>query len=110
MSQKYIDEAVLYTFTNLAASATASSLIAARTGYKIRVLAVCAISGATATNLTFNSASTAISSLFACGANSGFALGYNPIGWFETTTDSALTGTTGAGSTTGIQIVYIYTV
>jgi hypothetical protein len=34
-------------------------------------------------------------------------LPYNPVGWFETVSGQGLSATTGAGSTTGIQIVYV---
>lgn len=96
-----------FAFVNIAASQTASSVVAAVTAKKIRVLAIIAQAGATATNITFNSASTAKTMLFANGANGGEVLPFNPVGWFETVAGEALTATTGAGSTTGIQVVYI---
>lgn len=100
----------LYAVANVAASQTDSSVITAVTGKKIRVVAVTAIAGGTATNLTFNSkgsgAGTAISPLYANGANGGEVLPFNPMGWFETNSAEALTVTTGAGSTTGILVVY----
>jgi len=96
-----------FAFANIAASQTASSLVAAVTGKKIRVLSVYAVAGGTATNLTFNSASSAISALFANAANGGEVLPFSPIGWFETVAAEALTVTTGAGSTTGIGVVYV---
>lgn len=95
-------------FLNLAAASTGSTLVAAVTSKKIRVLQVAAVAGGTATNLTFNSASAgAISPLFANGANSGEVLPFSPVGWFETVAGEALTVTTGAGSTTGILVSYI---
>lgn len=100
-----------FILANVAASQTDSNIVTAVTAKKIRVLGVIVLTAATATNVTFNSkgagAGTAISALFACGANNGFALGFNPVGWFETAAGEALTVTTGAGSTTGFQIVYI---
>ncbi len=103
------DVAVLpkYKLLNLAASQTASTVVAAVALKKIRVLAAVFVAGAVATNLTFNSASAAISCLFANGANSGACLPFNEAGWFETVAGEALTATTGAGSTTGIQLTYI---
>jgi hypothetical protein len=92
---------------NQAASGTAQSLVAAVTGKKIRVVSVFAVAGTTATNLTFNSASSAISPLIANAANGGIVLGHNPGGWFETVAGEALTVTTGAGSTTGLMVNYI---
>lgn len=95
---------------NVAAAQTDSAVIAAKTGYKIRVVAAYAVAGGTATNLTFNTkpggAGTAISALFANAANGGFVLPVNEHGWFETNAGEGLTVTTGAGSTTGIGVVY----
>lgn len=100
-----------YAFANVAASQTDSSLVASPGAVKIRVLSVYAVAGGTATTLTFNSkgggAGTAISALFANAANGGEILPFSPVGWFETSTSEALTVTTGAGSTTGIGVVYI---
>ena len=102
---------VKFAKANVAASQTDSSLITAVTGKKLRVIAVAAVAGGTATTLTFNSkgagAGTAISALFANGINGGEVLSYNPVGWFETKSGEALTVTTGAGATTGIQVVYV---
>lgn len=102
--------AAKFAFANVAASQTDSQVVAAVAGKKIRVLALCVLAAATATNLTFNSkgggAGTAISCLLANGANGGAVLPYSPAGWFETNASEALTATTGVGSTTGIQVVY----
>ena len=96
---------------NVAASQTDSSLVAAVAGKKIRVIFLIAKAGATATVATFNSkgagAGVAISAAFANGANGDVTLPYNKDGWFETTAGEALTVTTGAGSTTGIQLGYV---
>ena len=101
----------LRAFANVAASQTDSSIVAAVSGKVIRVLAVVAVAGGTATNLTFNTkpagAGTAISPLFANGINGGEVLPFNPSGWFETASGEGLTVTTGAGSTTGILVVYM---
>jgi len=100
------------TFANIAQSQTDSSLVTARAGSKIRVFSVAAVSGATATNVTFNSkgsgAGTAISPAFAFGANGGAVLPYNPQGWFDTNRGEGLTATTGAGSTQGLLVSYAY--
>lgn len=98
------------TFANVAASQTDSSLVAIVANKRIRVLAVVAVGGATATTLTFNSkgggAGTAKTCLFANAANGGFVLPFCEQGWFDTNTSEGLSVTTGAGSTTGIQVVY----
>jgi hypothetical protein len=98
-------------FANIATATTDGAIVSAVAGKKIRVLAVMAVAGATATTITFNSkpagAGTAISALFAAGANGLTPLSYNPLGWFETNAGEGLTATTGAGSTTGIQVTYI---
>ena len=91
---------------NVAASQTQSTVVTAVSAKKIRVLAVASVCGGTATDITFLSDSTAISPLFAQGANSGVVLGYNPDGWFETTAGEALKVTTGTGSTSGILVTY----
>jgi hypothetical protein len=102
--------AALKAFANVAASQTDSSVVAAVAGAKINVLAFFCVAGGTATNLTFNSkgsgAGTAISSLLANAANGGAVADYNPKGWFTTNAGEGLTVTTGAGSATGIQVVY----
>ncbi len=98
------------TFANVAASQTDSNLVTAVAGTAIKVLAVVAKAGGTATNITFNSkpsgAGTAISCLFANGINGDTILPYNEEGWFETTIGQGLTCTTGAGSATGVQVIY----
>lgn len=98
---------VKYAFANIAASQTASSLVAAIAGKRIRVLGLVLLAGATATTAIFNSAGTAISMTFANGANGGAVLPFSLGGWFQTNPGEALTVTTGAGSATGIQICYV---
>lgn len=97
-------------FANVAASQTDSVLVSAVTGRKIRVYGAGSLSGGTATTVTFNSkgsgAGTAISMDWQNGANGGFVLPYSEAGWFETNTGEALTVNTGAGSTTGFQVLY----
>jgi hypothetical protein len=93
---------------NIAASQTDSSIVAAVAGKKIRVLAVLLHNAGTASAVTFNSklgaaAGVAISpALLASGPPTGFL----EHGWWETVAGAALTVTTGAGSTTGIQVIY----
>ncbi len=96
---------------NVAASQTDSSLISASGSKVIYVLGFQAVCGATATALTFNSkgagAGTAISPLYANGANGGISCTPQGIPYFKTNAGEALTCTTGAGSTTGIIVQYI---
>lgn len=97
-----------FKLANVAASATNTSVVGAVTSKKIRVLAAVFVTGDTATTLTFwSAASAAISCLFANAANGGASLAFSPTGWFETVAGEALTVSTGAGSTTGIQLVYV---
>ena len=93
---------------NVAASSTDSVLVAAAAGRTVRVVRLVLIGGGTATNVTFNSkgagAGTAISPVFAFGANGGVVLPKDNDGWFDTNVGEALTVTTGAGSATGIMV------
>lgn len=105
-----IEREVKRAFVNVAASATDSSLVVAVASKRIRVHAVVAVCGGTATNLTFNTkpagAGTAISPLIANGVNGGEVLPMNESGWFQTTAGEGLSATTGAGSATGILVIY----
>lgn len=92
---------------NIAASTGTGEIVAAVTGMRIRVLSVIGLAGGTATELTFKSGSTAISLLFSNAANGGEILPNNVHGWFQSAAGEALNVTTGAGSSTGIQINYI---
>jgi hypothetical protein len=96
---------------NISASTTDGAIISAVASKKLRVIAWIAQPGGTATNVTFNTkpggAGTAISALFACGANTPVGGGFNPVGWFETSSGEGLTATSGTGSTVGIQVVYV---
>lgn len=95
---------------NVAASQTDSSIVSAVTGKRIIVHQAFYNCGDTATDLTFNTkgagAGTAISSLIENGSNRGEVLPFSEVGWFETVAGEGLTVTTGAGSATGINIVY----
>ncbi len=100
-----------YAFANIAASQTDATVIAAIPGKSIRVLSIAFVTGATATNITLNTkpdgAGTAITCLYANAANGGAALPSSGNGWFQTNVGEGLSATTGAGSTTGIQLVWI---
>lgn len=96
---------------NIASGQTDANLVTAVTSKAIRVVSLFAVTGATATNITFNSkpagSGTAISALIACGANGGLVLPYNFDGWFDTNPGEGLSVTTGTGSITGINVTYL---
>lgn len=89
-------------FDTIAASQTGSLLVAARTGYRIRVLAVGISCGATASTVQFKSGTTAISPVF----QNSISLPVFEEGLFQTATGEALNVDTGAGSNTGVIVVY----
>lgn len=99
-----------WAFANVTANSTDSSLVAAVPGKRIRVIALAMVCGATATTTTFNTkpagSGSAISPLFANGANGGAVLPSNHDGWFQTSLGEGLSCSTGAGASTGIQVVY----
>lgn len=108
IDEVYDANGVAYTpadvFANVAASQTDQELVAAVAAKEVWVLSLAIQAGGTATTIVFNSASTALSMTFQNAANGGVILPYNPKGWFKTTVAEALTCTTGAGSTTGVQL------
>jgi hypothetical protein len=106
-------------FVNLAASATdgpftGGVIPSAKTGSRIAVYGIIVNQGDTTPSVvTFNSkgsgAGTAISANLKFPANGGVGLsgaGNEPL--FTTNVNEGLTVTTGAGSTTGIQIIWKY--
>lgn len=101
------------TFANVAQSQTDALLVTGTPGFKIKVWGVAVLAGGTGTTLVFNTATggsggAAISMTFANAANGGFVLPFSETGWFQTATGDYLTCTTGAGSTTGIQLLYTF--
>lgn len=102
----------LYAKGTVAASQTDSVLIAAVAGKKIRVLSIALVVAGTATTSTFGSkagagATTAISPAFSPAANGSLVLPFSPTGWMETLSGEGLVVTTGAGSASVYQIVYV---
>lgn len=102
---------VLNAFDSISASTTDSSLVAASTGVRIRVLAVVINQGdTTPSTVTFNTkgsgSGTSIYGALKAAANGGFVLPYNPKGWFATNAGEGLSVTTGAGSATTVGVVY----
>lgn len=89
---------------NIAASQTATEFIPAVAHAVIRIISLVVITGATATVVTFNSASTACGPDFA----KDMVLPRNDDGWIQgIAINEAITITTGAGSTTGITALYV---
>lgn len=97
-------------FANVTASQTDSNVITAVAGKRLRVLAIVLSPGGTATVITFNTkpsgAGSAVSPAFAQGINIPIVLPFNKDGWFDTNGGEGLTVTTGAGSTTGVLVLY----
>ncbi len=89
------------------ASQTDSSVIAAVTSKKIRVLSMVHHCAGTGTTLLLESGTATRIHKASNGANGGEVLPFNPVGWFETASGSALTATTGAGSDTELTITYV---
>lgn len=89
-----------------------SGTVDAIAGKKIRVLGYTVVVGGTATSVTFNSkgagAGTAISSPKTFAANGGISAPCGEYGCFETKAGEAITVTTGAGSTVGVDITFVY--
>ena len=96
---------------SVAASQTDSSIIAAVTSKKLRVVAGIISAGDTAGSaLTFESDDAVTDTVlmkFQPAANQTIVLPYNPLGYFETDSGEALILTTGAGSTTEMSFVYV---
>lgn len=92
--------------SDVAASATDSALVTAVSGRKLRITAVAISCGGTPSTVVLNSkpggAGTAISPIF----NNSISLPDNRDGWFETNAGEGITVSTGAGSVSGVSVVY----
>lgn len=90
------------------ASSGDNTILAAVTGKKIRVLALFLVSAGTVTTRFESGASgTALTGQMNLVANSGFCLPYNPVGWFETASNTLLNlELSGAVSVDG-SLVYV---
>ncbi len=84
-------------------------VVAAVTSKKIRVVAMAAQCGATATTLTLESdeATDVRIHKIPAGGNGGQVLPFNSVGWFETAVGSALLGNTGTGSDFELTLTYV---
>lgn len=95
---------------DVAANATASTVVAAVAGKRIRVLGYAVMCGGTATTSKFNSASTQIGMTYQPPVNGGVSRNAPSGGYcFQTVAGEALTFTTGNGSTTGVEVTYCET-
>jgi hypothetical protein len=97
----------------IAASATDSALVAGVSGKKVRVVAFMINQGDTTPSaVTFNTkpagAGSAIFPPLKYAANGGTTVPILEAGYFETNVGEGLSVTTGAGSTTGVVVVYRY--
>lgn len=99
-----------YKFLNLAASQTDTVIQAATTSKKVLVVSLVVIAGATPSTTVFNSkpagAGVAVTPTYTWAANGGIVLPFNPAGWFVSAVGEGLTVSSGAGSTTEIQVTY----
>ena len=85
-----------------------TELIPANATCVYRVLSMFMLGGATAPSVTFKSASTTISPVFANAANGGAVLPPNLWGWFQTTAmNEALNVTVSSSSNVGVIVNYI---
>ena len=83
-----------------------TSIVAAVSGKKIRVLSAVVIA-LTAVTVHFESATTQISADNAAGATGGWTMPYSPYGWLETVAGAALNVNLGGAVATGVTIAYI---
>jgi hypothetical protein len=82
-----------------------TAVVAAVSGYKIRVLAVAA-HAITAVTIHFESATTQISADVAAGATGGYVRPGFEYGWFETAASVALNVNLSGAVATGVDVVY----
>lgn len=85
-----------------------NTLVAAVTSKKIRVLALFVVSAGTV-NVRFESGAggTALTGQMNLIANTGFSLSYNPVGWFETASNTLLNMELSAAVSVDGSLVYI---
>lgn len=99
---------------NATAGTADQQLVPALADHVIRVLSLKMVAGGTATDVTFQSkldavAAVDVSPLFANAANGGAVLPHDDHGHFEdTASGAALVVLTGAGSSVGIMLSYVY--
>lgn len=93
-------------YAKVTPSSTGNTQVVAAYGTsKIRVLSV-AIVATLANSVKFQSGTTDITATFPFGANGGFVLPFNPVGWFETAEGEALNVNLSVATSTAVQITY----
>jgi hypothetical protein len=99
----------LFFSATVAASQTDIILVTGVSGSVIRVVALAAQCGSSATTLTLESdgAPDVRKHVIPAGANGGQILPFNPVGWFQNGQGNALLATTSAGSSFEISGVYV---
>jgi hypothetical protein len=93
-------------FASVLTNAT-TSILAAVAGKKLRILAIKGMNNATASTITFKSATTAISAAFVIPVAGLLDFQPNTFGWFETVAGEAFQGTAPAGGTVALQVLYV---
>jgi hypothetical protein len=96
-------------FAAIAASTSGNNtIVAAVNPKKIRVLAVSLIASA-AVNAKFQTGAggTDLTGLYYCAANGGFVLPFNPVGWFETASNTLLNLNLSGATAVGGCITYV---
>lgn len=101
----------LNAYDSISASTTDEAIVSAVPGKKVRVIAFVINQGdTTPSTVTFNSkgsgAGTAISPAWKGGANGVISVSDCSTGWFETKVGEGLSISTGAGSVSGVNVVY----
>lgn len=99
---------VQYAFINPSTATTTTIVSALSAGQKIRVLSALCVP-TLANNLTFASASNAISALWPLAAGQVLYLPFTPHGWFQTNAAEALGLVTSASTATGCSVTWIAT-
>ena len=100
------DRKVVKTQLLNASSTGNTSLVAALTNQRIRVLSVVVVS-TLANSIKFQSATTDVTATYPLAANGGFVLPYNETGWFETINiNEALNFNMTIATATGVTITY----
>lgn len=86
-----------------------TTIVAAVTGKKIRVLACFLIMTGTATTIRFESGTggTALTGQMTPSSGGGFVLPFNPVGWFETADTELLNLELGAAQSVDGVLVYV---
>lgn len=87
-------------------TATTTSLVAAVTNRKYRVVSLAIVTTA-ANNVNLESGTTDITPVWPLGANGGIVLPYNEHGWCETAAGAALQVTTSAATAAGVLVQYV---